>query len=117
MNILNLVNMKNRYAVFLQGIPYAVSPTGPHRWRSPQTLEMTSQCGGPTLRAYNYGSKCYQYNPRTKQQLGSEDCLFVNVWTPKLEKDSNLDVMVFIHGGGFMYKSGNEPGKLSSAES
>lgn len=35
-------------------------------------------------------------------QLVSEDCLFLNIWTPTLEKNANLPVMFFIHGGSFI---------------
>lgn len=38
---------------------------------------------------------------------GNENCLFLNVYTKSLEPDSKLPVMVFIHGGGFMFGDGN----------
>lgn len=37
--------------------------------------------------------------------IGTEDCLFLNIYTPNLEK--SLPVMVYIHGGGFNGGSGN----------
>jgi para-nitrobenzyl esterase len=39
----------------------------------------------------------------------SEDCLFVNVWTPALDKAAPLPVMVWIHGGGFLWGSAGVP--------
>jgi para-nitrobenzyl esterase len=48
----------------------------------------------------------------------SEDCLFLNVWTPILEREARLPVMVWIHGGAFSMGSGSQPmyrgGKLAS---
>ena len=53
---------------------------------------------------------------------GSEDCLYLNVWTPTLDRRAELDVMVYIHGGGteselgplygagLLTGSGHEPG-------
>lgn len=41
-------------------------------------------------------------------QKGSEDCLFINVWSPDL--DGMSEVMVYIHGGQLLHGSGNEPG-------
>jgi carboxylesterase 2 len=38
-----------------------------------------------------------------------EDCLFLNVWTPNMSATANLPVMVWIHGGGYVFGSGNYP--------
>lgn len=54
------------------------------------------------------GPMCSQRNPfqRNKTDLGTEDCLYLNVYTPHKEKienqNSNLPVMVYFHGGGFI---------------
>ncbi len=37
----------------------------------------------------------------------SEDCLFLNVWTPAIERNGRRPVMVWLHGGGFRTGSGN----------
>ena len=95
----------------LQGIPYGVPPVGNRRWKPPASLESEAKCWEGTLKADNFGSKCYQLNTHTGQHEGDEDCLFVNVWTPQIKPDSDwLDVMVYIHGGGLLGSSGNERG-------
>ena len=38
--------------------------------------------------------------------LGDEDCLYLNIYTPNLDKNANLDVVVYIHGGAFMFNWG-----------
>lgn len=41
------------------------------------------------------------------ETIGSEDCLFLNVFTPKLSDAKDLPVMIWIHGGAFASGSGN----------
>lgn len=64
--------------------------------------------------AENYGSPCIQYvftvNPKQPRIVGDENCLHLNVFTPKLPSADNpslLDVFVYIHGGGFMSGAGS----------
>ncbi|XP_059052234.1 carboxylic ester hydrolase-like [Achroia grisella] len=89
------------YASF-QGVPYARPPVGKYRFREPQQLKPWIG----TWDASRVLSPCLQYEPIMKTVLGSENCLFVNVFTPKLTPGVNLPVVVFIHGGAFMYGSG-----------
>nr|AJN91196.1 carboxylesterase [Cnaphalocrocis medinalis] len=86
------------YASF-QGIPYARPPVGKYRFREPQQLKPWTG----TWDATKPLSACLQYDPFDKKIVGSENCLFVNVYTPNLNAGSNLPVVVFIHGGAFMY--------------
>ncbi|MEZ5550946.1 MAG: carboxylesterase family protein [Pseudomonadales bacterium] len=84
------------------GIPYAEPPAGSLRWRSPQP-PLSWEGTRETLAA---GNLC----PQMKSQLsgdagepdskiaGSEDCLYLNVWSPA--NAVNLPVMFWIHGGG-----------------
>ena len=60
--------------------------------------------------AHHFGPKCFQYNPDTEQPEGSEDCLYINVWTPQLGEDQKRCVMVYIHGGGLVTGSGHDNG-------
>ncbi|KAE8748920.1 Carboxyl/Cholinesterase 23 [Frankliniella occidentalis] len=84
------------YASF-RGIPYAEPPLGPLRFKPPQP---TSWDG---IRTANYdGNQCMQ------EGGGSEDCLYLNVYTPKLNgSDKLLPVYFFIHGGSFIFGSGS----------
>ncbi len=86
-----------------KGIPYADTTAYPNRWVDPKPSRE------PFVRAVEYGLRCPQgkaadFDPR---QSG-EDCLYLNIWTPKVARDDKADlpVMVFIHGGAFISGSG-----------
>jgi para-nitrobenzyl esterase len=89
-------------AIFL-GIPYAAPPVSHLRWASPQ-----EPAAWPGIRdATYYRPACPQLpSPWLPEMLGrkemqtSEDCLYLNVWTPHLKTAAPLPVMVWIHGGG-----------------
>ncbi len=84
-----------------RGIPYGAD-TAPRRFQ-PALQE-------PTWRgmrdALDYGAPA----PQTGGEgPGSEDCLFLNVWTPALRDGARRPVLVYIHGGGFNNGSGSDP--------
>ena len=89
-------------AVFL-GIPYAAAPVGKLRWAAPQDPAVWRGVRDATY----YRPACPQLPSswlpemlgRTEMQT-SEDCLYLNVWTPRLSEHANLPVMVWVHGGG-----------------
>ncbi|MBV8946583.1 MAG: carboxylesterase family protein [Solirubrobacterales bacterium] len=91
------------------GIPYAAPPVGALRWQPPQPATPWST----TLQATQFGSECTQ-SFGTTTLLGSEDCLFVNVWGPA-DGSTGLPVLVHIHGGGFVFGSGNGDNSLLSS--
>jgi para-nitrobenzyl esterase len=118
-------------AVF-KGVPYAKPPLGEYRWKPPQPVEPWEG----TIEATRFGPRALQVDvdfepflndlidgqgwsslrsmmikflvkvaPKPQQ---SEDCLYLNIRTPSLDKDAKLPVMVWIHGGGHQWGSGSD---------
>ncbi|MED6247677.1 hypothetical protein ATANTOWER_012554 [Ataeniobius toweri] len=95
-------------AYSFKGIPYAAPPVGNLRWAPPSD----PSCKQGVTDATRFRSICPQVQPMssTGKVMGQEDCLFINVWTPTLQPDAKLPVMVWIHGGYLQMLSGGEPG-------
>lgn len=93
-----------------KGIPYAAPPVGPRRWLPPQPVEPWQG----TYRADRFRDTAPQNpmlgGPAAEQEPEpqSEDCLFLNIFTPGLD-DARRPVMVWIHGGAFTLGSGSSP--------
>lgn len=83
-----------------KGLAYAAPPVGALRWRAPQPTAESSEM----RTAYDYGAPCLQ----PSLQDASEDCLTLNVFRP-FGVDGPFPVMVFIHGGGFVSGTANDP--------
>ena len=96
------VSSKGRTYASFQGVPYARPPIGKYRFKEPQELKPWTG----TWYATRPLSGCLQFDPFSDTITGSENCLYVNVHTPNLSSDASLPVMVFIHGGAFMYGEG-----------
>ncbi|KAL4942978.1 hypothetical protein BDV06DRAFT_235084 [Aspergillus oleicola] len=127
-------NKARRYA----GVPYALPPTGEYRWKKPRPLpESYVYCGSHGKGAYDATTfkpicpqKAYHVGNSGRSAEGgndvySEDCLFVNIWTPV--PDHNQDpkqqrkwpVMLWLHGGWFAMgdpsqEAGMDPSELIS---
>ncbi|MCH8858923.1 MAG: carboxylesterase family protein [Proteobacteria bacterium] len=89
-----------------KGIPFAAPPVGDLRWRAPQPV---ADWDG-TLTADRFSPACIQ-GGETVPGLGvepvSEDCLYLNVWTPAQSAADGLAVMVWLYGGGNRVGSGS----------
>jgi len=87
------------FTVF-RGIPFAAPPVGELRWKSPQPV--TAWSG--VKPAKRFAPACMQSGvsmPGETAPRTSEDCLYLNIWTPARSAHARLPVMVFIYGGGF----------------
>ena len=94
-----------------KGIPYAAPPFGPGRMRAPeppQPWDSTRDCTefGPTVPKSPYPPPFDKL--LAEPAIPGDDCLNLNVWTPELGA-AGLPVLVWIHGGSFMYGSGAVP--------
>lgn len=100
--------------VAFKGIPFAAPPVGELRWRAPQPVQPWSA----TRDATQYGPDCMQEPfPADAAPLGvtpAEDCLYLNVWKPA-GGGSNLPVIVWIYGGGFV-NGGSSPAVYDGSE-
>lgn len=134
-----IYDKQGEIAIF-KGIPYAKPPVGPLRWKPPQPAlpwsgTLKAEKAGPTaiqikaegaqaifdafIQGQGWGrlktsamKLMMRVAPSPKE---SEDCLTLNVRTPSLDKRVKLPVMVWIHGGGHMVGSGEDPTTDSTA--
>ncbi|MCR2806317.1 carboxylesterase family protein [Paenibacillus soyae] len=83
------------------GVPYAMPPVGGLRWKAPREVEPW----GDRLSARDFRSSSVQMSPQGP--VGSEDCLYLNIWRPDHAEDG-LPVLVFLHGGGNVAGSGRD---------
>lgn len=93
-----------------KGVPFAKAPTGALRWKAPVDPDVWSDTKSTT----KFANACVQYGriygpganntydatiaTTLNTAVGSEDCLYLNIWRPATD-EGNLPVVVFIHGG------------------
>ncbi|XP_061395054.1 esterase B1-like [Musca vetustissima] len=92
-------NVYREYDIYysFEGIPYAKPPLGELRFRAPQPPEPWKNVRD----CLHIKTKPMQYDYITKMIMGSEDCLYLNVYVKKFNTPKPLPVMIWIYGGGF----------------
>ncbi len=91
-----------------KGVPFAAPPTGDLRWRKPQPVKNWTG----VRQAKKFGPRAMQrplFGDMSFRSDGiSEDCLYLNVWTPARSAKEQLSVLVYFYGGGLMAGDGSE---------
>jgi len=92
-----------------RGIPFAAPPVGELRWKAPQPakrwkgVRKADAFGPRAMQPPIFGDMVFRSNGM------SEDCLYLNVWTPAKSGRDRLPVLVYFYGGGFVAGDGSEP--------
>lgn len=92
-----------------RGVPFAQPPVGELRWKAPQPVKPWTGVRA----AKDFGPNPMQQNLFGDMNFGtdkmSEDCLYLNIWTPAKTMTEKLPVLIYFNGGGLMAGSGSEP--------
>ena len=93
-----------------RGVPYAAPPVGDLRWKAPQPVAAWKG----VRQATEFSKACWQTPYPAAAAIYqaplpplSEDCLYLNIWTPAKSVNDRLPVMVWLHGGGFTRGQGS----------
>ncbi|EFN64812.1 Esterase FE4 [Camponotus floridanus] len=89
--------LQNKPYYSFKGIPYAKPNVGIHKFQMPESANGWEG----TYDATYHRSACPFFCMIKQDMIGEEDCLYLNVYTPVLDKDARKAVMVWFHGGGF----------------
>ena len=91
------------------GIPFAKPPVGELRWKAPQPMDPwegvkeTKKFGPRPMQTMVFGDM------KSRSDGVSEDCLYLNVWTPAKRNTRGLPVLVYFYGGGNVAGDASEP--------
>ena len=91
------------------GVQFAAAPVGDLRWKAPQPVPAwegvreAKAFGNDPMQPNIFGDMSFRGASR------SEDCLYLNIWTPANYVDEGLPVLIYFNGGGLMAGSGSEP--------
>jgi para-nitrobenzyl esterase len=102
------------YTVY-KGVPYAKPPVGDLRWKAPQPAESWDGVrDADKFSSIGYQHRFFMGSLYGKEffqapETMSEDCLYLNIWTPAREPDEKLPVLFWVHGGGLAGGYGFEP--------
>lgn len=117
--------VESNQAVF-RGIPFAAPPVGDLRWRAPQAAVPRSgvssaESFAPACMQTRYNTEWYEdivrsFDGKASEAASpgsvSEDCLYLNIWTPDVSPQADRPVMVFIYGGNNLGGWSFEPNYL-----
>lgn len=90
------------------GVPFAKPPVGDLRWKAPQPLapwqgvKQTKHFGPRPMQTMVFGDM------KSRSNGVSEDCLYLNIWTPATRNMKDLPVLVYFYGGGFVAGDASE---------
>jgi len=91
-----------------KGIPYALPPVGDLRWKEPQPasnwtgVKIADHFSHMPMQKHIFSDMIFRADTM------SEDCLYLNVWTPAKSTGAKLPVLVYFYGGGFVGGDGSE---------
>ena len=92
-----------------KGIPFAAPPVGNLRWKAPQPVQKWEGVRKATEYGPNPMQEALFGDMNFGTKVNSEDCLYLNIWTPAKTMKEHLPVLIYFNGGGLMAGSGSEP--------
>lgn len=105
--VISGIEKENGISIF-KGIPYAQPPVGNLRWKEPQPISkwkgvlIADRFAPRPMQSKKYDDMIFRSNN------SSEDCLYLNIWTPKKIDNQKNPVLVYFYGGGFSSGDGSE---------